>query len=282
MFLRSVTVVAALAVTTTAAATEFVVGGGFGADDASGRSLAALVDVGVTDSTFLTLTAAASEGDTLTDTIETQAFTIGITQDIGDFTGRFSIGTWGDSDFVDSIDYRAGLAVTAAGFRFGLDAERRDIDLTLRIEPGVILPGRDVGVDLVADGIGGNVRYRNDDGFSIGVRGMRWDYDRNIAAAGSIERVLRLNPTTLSIAGALRESTLTGSVEWPLGDHLVGIEIGRDTLEIGGLEVDSATLLWTLPAGKRTDLELSVGYSEADGAEGAYFANVFVYFFGGN
>ncbi|MEM1264147.1 MAG: hypothetical protein AAGH76_17240 [Pseudomonadota bacterium] len=282
MSLRSGIALAALLAAAHATATEYVVGAGFGADDASGRSVAALLDVAVTETTFLTFTAAANEGDTLTDSIETQAYTVGVTQEFGIVTGRLSVGTWGDDDFVDSTDYRGGLSVAAGDFRFGVDAEHRDIDLTLRVDGGAILPGREFTFDLAADGIGATLRYRNEDGFSIGLRGMSWDYDRNIAGAGSIDRVRRINPSTLSIAGALRESSLTGSIEWPVGEHLIGVELGRDTLEIGGLDVDSATVLWTLPAGKRTDLELSLGYSEADGSDGAYFANVFVYFFGGD
>ena len=265
-----------------AVAAEYVVGLGIGADDSDGRSAAALVDVALTDSTFLTVSGGISDADTLISNIRTRSWDIGIAQEFEPVTLRLGVGQWGDSDRVESDDIRGGIDVDAGGWRFGLDAERRDIELVFQLEPlSPQNPPRVFSGGVNADGYGGRIRYRTEEGTSLAVRGMRWDYDRNLGGLVFFDLLRRVNPSTLTLAGSLRDSSVMASVDWEIGSHLLGFELGRDELVVGDAEVDSATVLWTIPANARTDIELSLGYSESDDGDSAYFANVFVYFFGG-
>ncbi|MEO1034987.1 MAG: hypothetical protein AAFX44_05435 [Pseudomonadota bacterium] len=263
-------------------ALDYVLGGGVGADDSNGRSLAGLVDVGLTESTFVTLTAAVSDADTVTSNIETRSYDLTISQDFEPFSFSLGAGRWGDDDLIESDDLRARIAVDVGAWRFGIDGERRDIELVFQIVPIGDFDGRRITAGVNGDGFGGNVRYRGDDGWSVSLRGMTWDYDRNVDGLALFDLTRRVNPTTLTLAGALRDSSYLATAEWPIGDHLVGIELGRDELAIGDLVVESATVLWTIPSSARTDLELSLGYSESDDGDGAFYASVFVYFFGGS
>ena len=283
MCLRNTSLAAALlTLAAPAGATDYIVGLGIGADDSDGSSLAALVDIGLTEKTFVTLSGGLSDADTLVANIETRSVDVAFSHDFEPVSVRLGFGRWGDTDLIETDDARVGVALDAGGWRFGVDAERRDIELIFQIQPTGPQAGRRITTGVEGDGIGGNVRYRSESGVSVGVRGMTWDYDRNVDGLALFDFVRRINPSTVTLAGALRDSSYTASVDWEVGDHLLGIELGRDELAIGNVEVDSATVLWTIPSSSRTDLELSLGYSEAEGGDGAFYANVFLYFFGGS
>ena len=271
-----------LAATPHAHALDYIVGLGMGADDSSGRSLAGLVDFGLTERTFLTLTAGISDADTVVSNIETRSYDVSFSHDFEPITVRLAAGRWGDSDLIESDDVRAGVSLDVGGWRFGIDGERRDVELIFQIEPTGPQAGRRVTTEVVGDGIGGSVRYRGDAGVGVSLRGMTWDYDRNVDALALFDFVRRVNPSTVTLAGALRDSSYTATLDFELGNHLLGIEVGRNELAIGNVDVDSATLIWTLPSSTRTDLELSLGYSETEDGDSALFANVFLYFFGGD
>ncbi len=264
-----------------AQARDVILGAGIGTDDSGGQSIAALVDVELTEATYVTVSGGYSEADTLIDAIATRSFDLALSHNFDPISVRLEAGIWGDSDLVESDDIRANIAFSNKRLRIGLDAERRDIDFQFTLDPIGALPGVSREVALKADGLGASLRLRND-GWSAFVRGVRYDYDRDLDQFVLLERLRRLQPTTLTLAGALRDDTIAAGVEFELGEHLLGVDYTRDTLAIGDIRVDSISLIWTAPASQRSDLELSLGYSEAEDGDGAVFLNAFLYFFAGS
>ena len=254
---------------------------GFAVDEEGGWSLSALADVGFTESNGVTISAGRSEADTVAAEIVTRAFNVAFRQRFGEFGLRVGAGVWGDPDRLDSRDLELGVDWDNGRWRIGLEAERRDIDLTLaRIFVDPLIPPETITASAEATGVGASIRYRAANRFSISLRGRRYDYDRNLNALQFLDFVRLVSPTTLTLAGSLRKHTGAVGIEWGRGESLFGLELSQDRLAVGEFDVGSLTGTWLFPVSARGDLELSAGYSKADGGEGAAYLGVLYFFYG--
>ena len=272
-----------LAISATAHADRsFVLGGGIGADDTGGLSVDALADVSLTDRTWLTLSAGTTDADTERDSIRTSAVQLGLTHRFGTLGIGIGGGTWGDAGRLESNDLNFDVFWQSDTWRFAIDYERRDIELTLVFRPlDPVLPPQEVTASLDGDGIGANVRYRTKSNTSFSLRARQFDYSRDISRLDSLELVRRISPTTLTLVGALRESQYTAAVDWEEGSYRFGLEIARDRLIVGELDVTSVTGTVLAPIGRRMDLEVNFGVSNSDDAEGGAYGGLFLFFYGG-
>lgn len=264
------------------AGTPYVLGGGIGADDTGGLSLAILADVSLTERTWLTLSAGSTDADTETDSIRTNSARIGLTQEFGAVGIGIGAGTWGDSGRLESNDLNFDVFWKSDSWRLALDYERRDIDLTLVIAPlDVSLPPGLLTASLDGDGIGASVRYSTKQNTSFSVRARQFDYSRDISRLDSLDLIRRISPTTLTLAGALRDAQYSAMIEWEEGSYRFGLEVSRDRLAVGELDVNSVTGTLLAPLGRRMDVEVNLGFSNADGADGGAYGGVFLFFYGG-
>lgn len=264
------------------AARDYVIAGGVGVDDAGGYSVNVLGDVAVTEHTWLGLNAGLTRAETFGGRIETQALSASLTHEFAQFGITVGAGIWGDEDALDSRDYRAGLYYRGERWRIGIDAERRDIDLTFGFRTDNPLnPLVERSASARADGVGASIRYRSRNDTRWYVRARRFDYDRDLNRLTSLDLIRRLTPTTLILADGLRDTQWRAGVEWALGEHLLGVELGRSELGVGDIETSNVTLIWTQPVGQRQDLELSLTLGDADEADSSMFLQAIWYFFGG-
>ncbi|MEO0996056.1 MAG: hypothetical protein AAFX58_00940 [Pseudomonadota bacterium] len=256
------------------------IAGGAAADAEGSRSLSGLVDMGFGDINALTLIAGAARGDTVTDRIDTRSAALTWTQTYDAGGWYVSGGLWGDADRLESADYTLGVFASPGGWRFGLDYERREIDLTFSIAPLIGgNPPRQVTVGASASGYGASVRYEWPSRTRVRLSGRRFDYDRNLNQLARLDAVRRISPTTLTLAGALRDFTVTASAEFEAGLSVFGIDVTRDRLAIGAIDVTGVTGRWLTPVGRRTDLELSVGYSDSADGDGAASVGLLLFYY---
>lgn len=267
---------------TAEAGTPFVLGGGIGADDTGGLSLDVLADISLTERTWLTVSGGSTDADTETDSIRTNSAQIGMTQEFGAIGIGIGAGTWGDSGRLESNDLNFDIFWKSDSWRIALDYERRDIDLTLVIAAlDITLPDRQLSTSLDGDGIGASVRYRTEKNTSFTVRARQFDYSRDISRLDSLELIRRISPTTLTLAGALRDAQYSAMIEWEEGNYRFGLEVAKDTLAVGDLDVTSVTGSLLAPLGRRMDIEVNVGFSNADGVDSGAYGGVFLFFYGG-
>lgn len=275
-------VVMASLTTTPLAARDYVVAAGVGFDDAGGYTVNLLGDVAVGEQTWFGLSAGLTRAETFGGRIETQTLSATLTHEFGRFGVTAGLGTWGDEDALESRDYRAGFYYRGERWRIGVDTERRDIDLTFGFRPeNPLIPLIQRDASARADGVGASIRYRSANDTRWYVRGRRYDYNRDLNRLTALDLIRRLTPTTLILADGLRDTQLSAGVEWPLGAHLLGLELGRSELGVGDIKTSNLTVLWTLPVGQRQDLELSLTLGEADDADSSVFVQAIWYFFGG-
>lgn len=261
-------------------ATDWVLGGGLGFDEQDGRALSGLVDVGVTDSTWVGLSLGRTEVDSFGDTIESRSANLSVTQRFGNFGVRASAGVWGDPDALESTDLGLGVFYSGPSWYFGVDAERRDLELTFTFlpdNPNVGPVNREA--NATADGIGARIRYQTENRTRFTLAGRTYDYDRDLNRLTALEFIRRLTPTTLLLSDSLRDSSVSLSLEQEFGEHIVGLELSRDELGVGEVDIDGVALNWLLPAGQRSDLEFIVGVSDSDDTESAWYLQAFYYFY---
>ncbi len=266
-----------------AIAAEYVIGAGVSLDNEEGRGLTLLGDVALGEKTWLGASVSTTQVKAVDETLRSRAAALTLTQQFGNFAVNASAGIWGDPDALDSRDFGLGLTYTGEAWRIGVEAEQRDLDLTFTLLP--LLPGgqplsRSAGAK--ADGLGARIRYKSANDTSWSVRAKRFDYDRDLNRLTALDLVRRLVPTTLILADGLRDTSIAGAVEWPVGSHLVGIEVSRDRLGIGDIDIDGVAVNWVRPVGTRGDLEFVLGASRADGSDSSVYLQVLYYYFGGS
>ena len=263
------------------AADGYAAAAGLAIDEAGGWSVSALADIGFTPSNGITLAATRSEADIDEDTLVSRYLTAAFRQDFGAFGIRLGAGTWGDPDRLESRDLEAGVYWDTAHWHVGVDVQRRDIDLELtRRITDPIDTIRTVTAEATADGIGGSVRYRGAGEFSVSLRGRRYDYDRNLNLLQFVDFIRLISPTTLTLAGSLRLHEVSAGIEWGYRDSVLGVELTQDRVAVGEFDVVSLSGLWLLPAGKRSDIEFSVGVSRVEDGDSTVFAGLLFYFYG--
>lgn len=259
-----------------------MLGAGVGFDDNGGLSLVALADVAVTKRTWLTLSGGFADSETRTDDLRTRSLSLGLTQQFEKLRFSINAGRWGDSDNLESDDVQLAGYWDNQRWRLGVNLERRDIELSfLTPSPVDGQPPVLRQATATADGLGLSVRYRFENQLALSLSVKDFDYDRNLNRLTSLDFIRRISPTTLTLAGALRDRQATVDLEWEVGEQLFGIELARDRLAVGEFDLTSVSGRWTRPMSQRTDIEMSVGYSEPETGEGSVFASVTVYFFGG-
>ncbi len=256
------------------------IAGGAAADAEGSLSLSGLVDIGLGNVNALTLIAGTARGDTVTDRIDTRSASLTWTQTYGAGGWYVSGGLWGDADRLESTDYTLGAFASPGGWRFGVDYERREIDLTFSVAALIDgNPPRLVTAGASASGYGGSVRYQWPSRTRVRLSGRRFDYDRNLNQLARLDSVRRISPTTLTLAGALRDFTVTASAEFEAGLSVIGIDVTRDRLAIGAIDVTGVAGRWLTPVGRRADLELSLGYSDSEDDAGAASFGLLLFYY---
>lgn len=265
-----------------ASGAEYVLAAGFSVDDNDGLSVSLFGDVAVGESTWLGMSLAATEARAADVEIQSRAASINLAHQIGKVLVNASAGVWGDPDALDSSDFSLGLTYAGAKWRVGVEALRRDLDLTFSFVPDDFSAAPvSRAASAKADGVAARIRYETEGDVSWSLRGKRFDYNRNLDRLTVLDFARRLVPTTLILADGLRDTSISAAVEWPLGDHLVGIELSRDQLGVGDIDIDGIALSWVRPVRTRSDLEFILGMSRAD-ADDSVYLQVLYYFFGGS
>lgn len=261
------------------AAEGYILGAGLEGDSADGLSAAAIGDFAVGEKTWLTASAARSTLD-LPDTQSVRSWYADLELDHHfDPVGvRLGAAYWGDSDTVDSRDWRGSVYWRGERFSFAGEYEFRDFRVELPATD--FFPGRVFRFD--ANGVGFTSRFEFTEQVSLGVRGMDYDYDVN----------LRLDSNRRGLLELLSFSRL--SLINSLVDYRVGVDLGIDTGkrfwrieaaswkgEIDGGTTNSATLRLTTPIGDSSDIEFGLGVDHSDLYGSVTFLSVFLFFYGG-
>jgi len=260
------------------AADGFIVGIGAEGDSAEGISVSALADVAVAENTWISAAVARNTVDLeRLPSLETWYGDLGFDHLFDPVGVRLGVSYWGDSDILDSNDWRASLYWRGDKVMVSGDYEFRDFRFDLPATD--FFEARTARFD--ANGVGLTTRFDLSKKVSLAFYGMDYDYSINLRQAR--------NRGILDLLSFSRQSLINSLVDHRAGASL-SIDAGRQqwTLdassrkgEVDGGTTNSAAVRLLTPMGRRGDIEFGLGVDHSDLYGTVTFLSVFAYFYGG-
>jgi hypothetical protein len=251
---------------------------GLGAEGDSSDSLAfsAFGDFGLTENTWLSLTAAKARAEGAISELDTIYGDVGLDHYFGPVGFRIGGAYWGDADILDSVDIRASFYVRTKAISVAMDYERRNFDFLFSLEP--ILEPRQV--EFEADGYGAHLRAAAGKKVSLFLRGMNYDYSVDLTRLQNISDLNFLSASRLSLANSLLDHRVDGGVEIKFGLKQLSLELGSRQIAIDGGRVDSFSVGFLFPASDASDIEIRAGYDDSERFGNTAVLSFFWFFYG--
>jgi len=261
------------------AADGYIVGFGVEGDTAEGLSASVLGDISVGENTWLTGAIAKSRVDLpRMQSIETLYGDLGIDHFFDPVGIRLGVAYWGDSDLLDSRDWRGSLYWRGDKAMLAGNVEYRDFRFELPATD--FFPGRVAKFD--ANGIGLSTRFDLTDKVSLGLHGMDYDYSVNLRLASNSGILDLFSFSRLSLINSLVDYRAGMTLGLEAGEQHWQLGLTSEKIEVDGSETRSATLRLMTPMGSRGDVEFSLGVDSSDLYDTVTFLSVFLYFYGGS
>jgi hypothetical protein len=259
------------------AADGFMLGGGAESDSEDGLGVALVGSVALAEETWLSFGAAKSSVELQSGReLEALYVDVGIDHFFDPVGVSFSVAYWGDSDVLDSTDWRASGYYRNNKVSFSLDYEFRDFDLT--IPRTDFFPGRRVMFD--ADGVGLSARLQTSENTSIRVRGIKYDYSLPFRPIDNINVERLLSVTRLSLINSLVDHRAGLSFSVDQGLRNWNFDISTWESIFSGSRTVSYTVRYLMPASNKSDIEFGLGYDESESYGDVTFASVYLFFYG--
>lgn len=259
------------------AAEGWVVGVGGEADTADGLAGTVIVDVGVGENTWLTGSIGGSRVERpFRGSIDTLFGDLGVDHWFDPVGVRFGAAYWGDSDILDSRDWRGSLYWRSERFSLAGDYEYRDLNFVLPATNQ--FPGRTIEFD--ANGIGLTTRFELTDAASISVTGMTYDYSVNLRLDNNRGLLDLLSFSRLSLINSLVDHRAFVVLGLEAGENSWQFEAGTWRGAVDGSTSQSATVRFLTPVGDRSDIEFGLGVDNSELYGTVTFFSAFLYFYG--
>ncbi len=255
----------------------YVAGVGAEGDSADGRSITAFGDFGVSEETWLSVTANSAQTDGIIRSNETLYAGLGLDHWFKPFGVRIGASYWGNSDILDSHDVQSSMYVRGNSGSISLEYEKRDFKFRLQSDA---LRGRIA--EFSADGWGLRTRVALGDRLNFTLSGMKYDYSRNLRLQPDIDVLAYLSSSRLSMVNSLIDHRFRGGFELQFGLRSVDISAGNWQLAADGSTVDSYSLGFLTPISDRVDMELRVAFDDSETFGRTTAVSVHLYYFGGS
>jgi hypothetical protein len=257
---------------------DYIIGGGLEADSIDGLSGAVLFDVGLTEKTRFSMSFGKSQlplprGFDL----ETSYGDIGVDYLFDPFGVRFEIAYWGDNDFFDSVDGRGAVYWRGDKLFVSGDLEYRDFEFD--VFRNDVLPGQDVRFH--AKGLGLSASYRVNATFSLNARGIAYNYNVDLRAADNRRIARLLSFSRLSLINSLVDYRIGAGIAVDVNQRRWDFSYQTWRGAVGGDQTHSATIHFTTPIGKISDVQFGLGVDDSELYGSVTFFSVFLFFYGG-
>ena len=257
----------------------FLIGAGLEGDSDSGIRGSVIAGLGISEDTWLSGGVSQSsvelpngrDIDTLYADLEIDHFfdPVGV---------RAGVSYWGDSDILDSNDYRASLYWRGDKVELSGEYEFRDFDF---IVPALDLASvREFMFD--ADGIGLRARFELSDNVSMSLSGKSYDYSVDFVPAENTDVISLFSVTRLSLINSLISDRAALQLSVDQGLKRWEIDLATWEGEVDNSRTNSLTLRYLVPMSGKADIEFALGYDDSDLYGDITFFSVFIYFYGGS
>lgn len=257
-------------------------------DSASGSSMLATVNLGLSDRTWLSFGAGRSRSGADRADVAVRTFNAGLDHRFGVVGVIVHAGLWGDPDALESTEYRGGPYLQFERLRIGYEREHRDLQLRFTFAgPTGDSIARDLRMSATADALRARVQLA--DRWQMLLTTRRFDYSRDLAVLPRIAQLNLLSTSPLTLAYGFIESERSVAFEWQQGLRLFSFGASRDRSAVDGSRLQTAFAALLFPIALRVDMEVTVGHGRWGAAGGplsaapgsSHYAGVLFLIYGG-
>lgn len=261
------------------AAESFILGFGLEGDSADGLGAAVIGDVELKENTWLTAAIAKNAVDLpRQQTLDTWYTDLGLDHWFDPMGVRLGIAYWGDSDILNSIDWRGSLYWRGDKATLSVDYEFRDF--TFRLPAFDAFPGREIEFD--AHGIGLSASFDVSENASLSFYGKDYDYSVNLGLDRNRGILDLLSFSRLSLINSLVDYHVGAGLSLDAGTRRWQFELSNWKGEVDASVTNSATIRFTTPMGGKSDVEIGLGVDDSELYGTVTFLSVYLFFYGGN
>ena len=260
------------------AAEGYILGVGLEGDSAEGLALTAIGDVALTGNTWLTGSLAKSKLDLPErQTLETLYADLGLDHWFDPAGIRLGAAYWGDSDLLDSVDWRGSLYWRGDRASIAIDYEFRDF--TFELPPFGVFPGRTARFD--AQGIGLSGRLDLSDNVGLSYYGINYEYSIDLGTDRNQAILQLLSFSRLSLINSLVDYSAGAALGVDVGSQRWLFELATWKGEVDSSVTNSATIRLMTLLGDKSDVEFGLGVDNSELYGTVTFLSVYLYFYGG-
>jgi hypothetical protein len=259
-----------------AAADGYLVAIGAEADTGNNHAYSAFSELGIGESTWISGGLATSRSDSPSsgfDAIYADAQIDHLFDPVG---VRVSLGYWGDSEVLDSVDVRSSIYIRNERISLSADYERRDYDLIVELP----LLQQERTLSFSAHGIGFSGRAYPGKHVSVYLGGMWYDYPENVTVDAGVRDLRFLSLSRLVLAHGLLDRKAHAGVEVGFGQSSVDFRYTNWHGIASQGSIDSFGVGFLTPLGASSDVEVRLSRDASDTFGDATVLSVFLYFFG--
>ncbi|MCH7821352.1 MAG: hypothetical protein IIA07_04980 [Proteobacteria bacterium] len=256
----------------------FLIGGGIESDSEDGIRGSLIGGVGISERTWLSggLSMSSFELPTGQD-IDTFYADVELDHWFDPVGVRVGVAYWGDSDILDSFDWRGSLYWRGGKITLSGEYEFREFDFT--IPESDVFPGREIMFD--ADGFGAMVKFQLSENASLRVAGMKYDYSVDFQPTENRDVISLISVSRLGLINSLIDdkASLVFAIDRGVKRWEIDVTTWRGVVDQS--RTKSLTVRYLMPTSGKTDIEFGLGYDDSELYGDVTFFSVFLYFYGG-
>jgi len=262
-----------------AAGDGFLIGAGVESDSEDGIRGSFIGGIGVSEDTWLSVGLSKSSVELpIRRDINTVYADVELDHFFDPVGVRIGVSYWGDSDVLDSNDWRASLYWRGEKVTLSGEYEFRDFDFTV---PSLDLAtSREFMFD--ADGLGASARFELSDNVSLTLGGKAYDYSVDFVPIENRDVLSLISVSRLSLINSLIDSRANLGLAIDSGLKRWELEFATWKGEVDKARTNSLTVRFLMPVGGKADIEFGLGYDDSDIYGDVTFLSLFLYFYGGN
>ena len=260
-----------------AAGDGFMIGGGVETDSADGVSASIIGGAGLGETTWLSAGVAKSSVELSRGRkIEPLYADVELDHFFDPVGIRVGAAYWGDSDVLESNDWRASIYWRSDAVTLTADYEFRDFDFT--IPSTDFMTVRELKFD--ADGLGATAKFQMSENTSLRFSGIWYDYSVPFRPVENDDAADLVSVSRLSLINSLIDYRASASLSIDHGLRNWEIDVATWEGAIAGARTNSVTLRFLTPMSKKSDIEFGLGYDDSDLYGDVTFFSLYIYFYG--
>ena len=248
-------------------------------DDGSSNSFLTTFNWGVAQSTWLSFSAGRSRSPVERADVSAETLVAGLDHRFGLVGVTFQMERWGDSDALESADWRGSFYIQGQRLRIALEHEQRDIDIPFTLT-GPLGGTVQRTAQLSADSLGMSMRVQPAERWHLYFTAAEHDYERDLALLPRVDRLNLLSTSTLTLANSFIDHERSLGFEREFGRSVLNVSFTSDRSAIDGSKFETVNAGVLFPISRRMDLEVNLGSGRSDLLDAGLYGGLLLLIYG--